>query len=218
MRQRWLRLAGALAVAATPALAQALDGITDRPGDFLPSFAGSSDSADLDVLAATVLYDPGADVFQLSSTLAGALGSTDSALYVWGVNRGAGTAAFAAEGIDGVRFDRVVLLRADGSGSVGGVGDLAAGSVTVSGNTITALVPGSMLVSTGFDKRDYTWNLWPRDTSFAGFAAISDFAPDNANFTSTIGVVPEPGTVAMMLAGLLLLGGQAVRRGAASAR
>lgn len=207
------RLATALLIAAAPAMAHALDSITDRPGDFLPTFAGSAASTDLDVISATVLYDPGSDLFKLTSTFSGDVGLTSSALYVWGVNRGAGTAGFAAEGIDGVRFDRVVLLRPDGTGSVGGVGALADGSVTVSGATITAVVPGSMLESTGFGKRDYTWNLWPRDVSFSGFAAISDFAPDNANFTTTIGVVPEPGSMAMMLAGLMLLGSGALRRG-----
>lgn len=208
------RLAAALLAATAPAMALALDGITDRPGDFLSTFAGSAASTDLDVISATVLYDPGADLFKLTSTFSGDVGLTASALYVWGVNRGAGTAGFAAQGIDGVRFDRVVLLRPDGSGSVAGVGALADGSVTVSGATITALVPGALLESTGFAKRDYTWNLWPRDASFSGFAAISDFAPDNANFTTTIGIVPEPGSMAMMLAGLVLLGGGALRRSA----
>lgn len=215
--KRTSRLAAAL-IAAAPMMAHALDGITDRPGDFLSTFAGSAASTDLDVIAATVLYDPGADLFKLTSTFSGNVGLTESALYVWGVNRGAGTAGFAAQGIDGVRFDRVVLLRPDGTGSIGGGGPLAEGSVTVSGATITAVVPGSFLESTGFAKTDYTWNLWPRDSSFVGFAAISDFAPDNANFTTTIGVVPEPGSMAMMLAGLVLLGGGALRRGAAPGR
>lgn len=203
------RLLGAAALAVLPLTSHALVGITDTEGDFLSTFAGSSTSADLDVLSATVIYDAATDLFRLTATMDGAIGSTATGLYVWGVNRGAGTAGFAANGIDGVRFDRVVFLRPDGTGSVGGGGgNLPAGSVTISGNTISGVVSGSLLPSTGFGKLDYTWNLWPRDTAFQaqGFAAISDFAPDNANFTSTAGVVPEPQTVAMMLAGLLAIG------------
>ncbi|MEF7617561.1 PEP-CTERM sorting domain-containing protein [Aquincola sp. MAHUQ-54] len=207
------RLLCGLAAAGMPLLAQALDGITDRPGDFLATFAGSSTSTDLDVLSATVTYDASSDLFMLSSTMSGAIGGTPTGFYVWGVNRGAGTAGFAANGIDGVRFDRVVLLRPDGTGSVGGAGNLPAGSVTISGNTITGIVSGALLPSTGFDKRDYTWNLWPRDGSFSGFAAISDFAPDNASFTSTPGPVPEPSTYALMLAGIAAVGWAARRRG-----
>ena len=208
------RLICAGALAALPLASHALSGITDTAGDFLSTFAGSSSSTDLDVIAATVLYDASSDLFKLSATMSGAVGSTASGFYVWGVNRGAGTAGFAANGIDGVRFDRVVILRPDGTGTVAGVGDLPVGSISISGNTITGIVSGSMLVSTGFNKIDYTWNLWPRDGAFSslGFAAISDFAPDNANFTSTAGVVPEPGTVAMMLAGIGVLGFTAVRR------
>jgi hypothetical protein len=40
--------------------------------------------------------------------------------------------------------------------------------------------------------------------AFSGFAAISDFAPDNANFTAT--PVPEPASAALWLAGLGALG------------
>ena len=214
--QKTTRLICAGALAALPLASHALSGITDTAGDFLSTFAGSSSSTDLDVIAATVLYDAGSDLFKLSATMSGAVGSTASGFYVWGVNRGAGAvnADFAANGIDGVRFDRVIILRPDGSGTVPGVGNLPVGSISISGNTITGIVSGSMLTSTGFNKIDYTWNLWPRDGAFSGFAAISDFAPDNANFTSTPGIVPvpEPGTIAMMLAGLGVVGFTAARR------
>ena len=199
-----MRLLASLSAAmllALPLASHALDGITDRPGDFLATFAGSSASTDLDVLSASVFYNAGTDVFTLTATMSGAVGSTATGLYVWGVNRGAGAAGFAANGINGVRFDRVILLRPDGTGTVAGAGALPGGSVMLSGNTITATVSGSLLPSTGFaNKLDYTWNLWPRDSAFAGFTAISDFAPDNANFTAT--PVPEPSTAVLSMLGL----------------
>ncbi len=194
----------ATALLGLPLASHALDSITDPKGDFLATFAGSSTSHDLDVLAASVFYNPTTDIFTLTATLDGAPGTTATGFYVWGVNRGAGTAGFASLGITGVRFDRVIILRPDGSGSVGGAGNLPAGSVTVSGNVITGSVSGSLLPSTGFNnKLDYTFNLWPRDGAFSGTAAISDFAPNNANFTAT--PVPEPASTALLLGGMGLL-------------
>lgn len=198
--RRLVPVSAALALLALPLASQALTSIDDAKGDFLATFGGSSASTDLDVLSATVTYNAGADLFTLSATMDGNVGSTATGLYVWGVNRGAGTAGFLANGITGVRFDRVILLRPDGTGTVAGAGALPLGSVTVSGKTITATVSGSLLPSTGFGKMDYTWNLWPRNTAFAGFAAISDFAPNNANFTAS--PVPEPSTAMMSVLGL----------------
>ncbi|MFG6486450.1 PEP-CTERM sorting domain-containing protein [Roseateles sp. BYS78W] len=199
---RLLASTAALALLGLPLASHALDGITDPQGDFLATFGGSHASTDLDVLAATVLYNAGTDTFTLKATLDGNVGSTATGLYVWGVNRGAGMAGFANNlGLTGVRFDRVILLNPNGTGTVAGAGALPTGSVVVSGHTITATVSGSLLPSTGFtNKLDYTFNLWPRDTSVAGIAAISDFAPNNANFTAT--PVPEPASMALLLSGL----------------
>lgn len=191
----------ALAAALAAGGAQAAS-ITDPTGDFMPTFAGSLLSADLDVVDATVTYNPTTNIFTLSSTQAGNVGLTSTGAYIWGVNRGAGTASFASIGITGVRFDATVRLNPNGTGSIGATA-LPAGSVTVAGNVISASFSGSLLPSTGFNLIDYTWNLWPRDTAFSGTAAISDFAPNNANFTAT--VVPEPATALLMLGGVAAL-------------
>ena len=189
----------ASALLATTAVHAAGPSVIDPLGDFLPTFAGSSASKDLDVVSASVVYNTASNTFTLTSTQAGAVGSTATGFYVWGVDRGAGTAGFASIGITGVFFDTVVLLRPNGTGTAAGAA-LPAGSITVSGNTISATFSASLLPSTGFTANKYTWNLWPRDGAFSGNAAISDFAPDNANFTAS--VVPEPASALLMMGGV----------------
>jgi hypothetical protein len=157
--------------------------IQDARGDFLASFTGPR-NADLDVTRAEVSFD--GTNFTFESTLAGAVGTTPGALFVFGINRGAGTARFG-ELAPGVLFDAVVVLRADGTGTVNDLTttpatstNLAAGSVMVSGNMITARVPANLLPSKGLQQAQYTVNLWPR-VGTGNNNQISDFAPDNSN-------------------------------------
>jgi hypothetical protein len=195
-----VQILGAAALLAAAQSSHALVSVNDAANDFLPTFGGSTSSLDLDVLDATVTFNTVANTFTLSSTQAGAVGSTATGFYVWGVDRGAGTAGFASSGITGVFFDTVVILRPNGTGTAAGV-PLPVGAITVAGNVISATFSASMLASTGFAVPKYTWNLWPRDSAAgSGFAQISDFAPNNASFTAA--VVPEPGSLALILAGV----------------
>ena len=208
-----------LAVIACCAESAGAAGIVDATGDLLPSYTGIH-AGDLDVTSAFVTYNAGADRFFFSGTFASAVGTTPSAFYVWGVDRGLGTERFNTGALPvgaGVKFDSVVIFRQNGSATVnllnGSSPTVLPGVVTFSGSAISGSIAGSLLPSTNFALADYTWNLWPRDALVpvaAGNAAISDFAPDASN--AAVVAVPEPQTYALMGLGLGLLGWVARRR------
>ncbi|MHB1187539.1 PEP-CTERM sorting domain-containing protein [Thiobacillus sp.] len=225
MKMKRINILAAMCALCTISGTAAAVPITDPAGDFLATYAASGRplGADLDVVAAEVIYHPGSHQFEFIGTTAGAIGTTpaagsESVLYVWGVDRGAGTERFLAGSPsigDGVAFDSVVILRPNGTGAItlfGPGGPMAtplpAGTALINGNTISAFLDETLLPTQGEAFSDYTWNLWPRFGA-GDNAQISDFAPnaasgaiDAANARVT---VPEPSSLALLGIGALAL-------------
>lgn len=173
--------------------------VTDPTNDFIASYTGPHE-ADLDVVSFSVTYDAAAQAFHVSSTMAGAIDPSLPGFYAIGVNTGTGAGPFASIGQPNVLFNKVVSVQKAGTAAISGVA--VPGGATISGDTLSLIVPLSMLPTTGFTPDHYGWNIWPRSGTVGGNAVISDFAPEN----STIASVPEPASWAMMLGGFGLAG------------
>jgi hypothetical protein len=185
--------------------------VTDPRGDFLPSFIGSHNAA-LDILSADVTFDPAHGDFLLQATTAGPIAGVNGAAYVFGFDTGGkANTPFVTIGEPGVAFNATAVLKSNGTGTVGAT----AVATRIVGDEIFATVPTSLLPSHGFADQDYTWALWSIDSNVAGLPRNADFAPD-----ANIGVsaVPEPANLAMLAAGLGLLGFVARRRASVAAR
>ena len=159
-------------------------GVSDPTGDFIASFTGAK-SPDLDVVSFFTTFD--GTTFHIGGTLNGDIGTLPTSLYVIGFDRGAGTPRFAAINEPGVLFDSVVTLTGKGVASVNllaptaSTTPLPSSAVQISGASFEIDVPAALLApGASIPPSDYRVNLWPRDTSQPGNAAISDFAPENA--------------------------------------
>jgi hypothetical protein len=200
--RRLLLVAGAIVTLAGAGSAHATT-ISDPTGDFLGSFVGNHDP-DLDVTSFRVSFDAATTTFSLNATFAGPINPALPGLYVIGVNTGTGAIApFGGIGEPNVIFNQVAVVQKTGATTIG-ANNLTA---TISGDSLSLLVPLNLLPSTGFTPENYGWNLWPRN-GLGNNNQISDFAPEN----STIASIPEPATWAMMLIGFGALGATLRRR------
>jgi hypothetical protein len=185
--------------------------IVDPSGDILSTYVGQV-GPDLDILQFTVELQGGAFLFNV--LLGGAPGTTALAKYNIGVDRGAGTNTFPVSLRPGASQDAVINftpaaiageVRLFEGGAVVTTTPLSSGAVTISGNTVSVVVPISMLPSTGFAPEDYTFLLWSRTQLAPGVQpqlGIADFAPNEG----LLSLVPEPSTWAMMLLGFGAVG------------
>lgn len=208
-----IRLIKALHVLALASgLGSAAHAASDPVGDFLATYTGPQ-SASLDFTNAEARFD-GVN-FNLSLALNGPINSPEGKLWVWGINRGAGTprlnVLFDPDLDPSVLWDSLAVLSADGTLRVVAFPQAGAPAITtiaggavVSGNQITAAVPFSLLPSRGYASSSYTFQLWSRQRVNPAVdgpnTEIADFGP------RLFAAVPEPASWAMMIAGFGLAG------------
>lgn len=213
-------MVGSVLSAAPAAATTAFDGV----GDYLGTYTGAQ-SADLDLVSATAIRN--ATGVTLTARVDGTIGTSPGALYVWGVNRGAGTPrlGFGVPPVGaGTLFDAVVVQFPNGTLRVATFPAMGAptisvfaGALNVGTDSISGFVPFALLASRGFGIEDYTYALWSRNRVNPALdgtnAEIADLLPGRGGFTAS---VPEPLSWAMMIAGFGLVGTVARRRRSAA--
>ena len=205
--------AGALLAYGTSASAT----IVDPAGDLLATYTGPTAGA-LDITSGDVAFD--GTSFLFTAAVAGNIGLTPGELFVWGINRGAGTPRIDLlrdpDIAPNILFDAVLVMLPNGFLSVvtipaAGPPNAVSfpGGTTVSGNGLSASVPLSLLPSTGFAPEDYTFGFWTRVRVTPGVDGtnneIADFLQGSGALSAR--AVPEPSTWLTMLLGFGVVGG-----------
>jgi PEP-CTERM motif len=171
----------------------------DPAYDLLPSFTGTP-SAGLDLIEADVSFDSGSNSFRVQARTLGPLADAPSGALVFGFHRGgSANQPFGSIGFGDIAFNATALLRSDGTGNVGST----AIQVQLQGDTVSAVLPASLLPAQGFAPQDFTWALWSVDLAVTGLPRNADFiATHNLN----VSVVPEPASLTLLLAGIAAIG------------
>jgi len=200
------------ALLAGAAIAGGAQAATDPAGDFLATFTGAQ-AANLDFTSAEARFD--GTKFDLKLTLAGSAATAPAGqLWVWGVNRGAGTPRLNElfdPDIEPVKWDALAVLAPNGGLSVVALQPagppaftFVPGGAVINGNSITASVPLSLWGSRGYAPTSYTFQLWSRlrvnPLVDGSNTEIADFGP------RVFASVPEPASWALMIAGFGLAG------------
>lgn len=209
MRHKVIRAAilGSLLAAVT---APAHAATADPDDDFMATYTGPP-VQEVDLRSMGVSFDGAA--FTLSATVDDVIGLNSNSYFVWGINRGAGAPRVAIK--PDVLFDAIFIAYADRSAEYSllpppNFSNLP-GIVQLAGNTMTAVIPLSLLPSNGFLPDQYRFTVW---THYAPLGPIG--APDHsgiADFSSTVvpAAIPEPSTWALLIAGFGAAG-MAMRR------
>lgn len=160
--------------------------------DLLPTYTGPS-GVDLDILTADVGYSAHNGKLIFRARLGGAIGKTPGAVYVFGLDRGAGTARFVG-GVpsigQGVLFDSALVVNSDGTGFFNDlinarVTPLAPGAVRIEGKRLIVSLAAHLVPPAGRAISSWTFNVWPR-VGLGSNNQIADFAPDASNAPITI--------------------------------
>jgi len=177
--------------------------VSDPAGDFLPTYTGPQ-NGDVDVLSSEVFYNTKANTLTFTATFNGPVNTTPGALYVWGIDRGAGSELLLGGTPPiggGIPFDSVFIAVPSAGVSLVNLLDGSAMTTVpglqVNGDSVAATISASLFPSKGFAPSAYLWNLWPRvGSDNANNAEISDFAPDNTIVPVT--VTPEPASPTLL--------------------